>query len=85
LAGLRTSVLALHPSGYPVFIPSAPDWGTLPPVPVRIDDYPVEEQPAAFDRAALEVCAADAFHPGIELTWPMRNARHWQRRGLVPI
>jgi hypothetical protein len=51
----------------------APDWGTLPPTPVRIDDYPIDEQPAALDRAALEFCAADAFHPGIELTWPMRN------------
>ena len=25
-------------------------------------------------RAALEFCAADAFHPGCEMTWPMRTA-----------
>ena len=25
-------------------------------------------------RAALEFCLADAFHPGCEMTWPMRAA-----------
>ncbi len=27
-----------------------------------------------LDRAALHFCLADAFHPGCELTWPMRHA-----------
>lgn len=49
------------------------DWGLKPP-PSTIDGYPVEEQPAALDRAALDFCVADAFHPGIEFTWPMRHA-----------
>jgi hypothetical protein len=49
------------------------DWGLLRPPPASIDLYPLNEQPAALDRAALDFCAADAFHPGIELTWPMRH------------
>ncbi len=31
-------------------------------------------QPAILDRAALQFCLADAFHPGCEVTWPMRHA-----------
>jgi L-lysine epsilon oxidase C-terminal domain len=27
-----------------------------------------------LDRASLEFCLADAFHPGCEMTWPMRTA-----------
>ena len=27
-----------------------------------------------LDKAALHFCLADAFHPGCELTWPMRHA-----------
>ena len=38
-----------------------------------IEDLPPSEQPAMLDRAALEYCLADAFHPGCEMTWPMRN------------
>ncbi|MFG2483523.1 LodA/GoxA family CTQ-dependent oxidase [Streptomyces virginiae] len=38
-----------------------------------VDRAPVQEQPALLDRAALENCAADAFHPGCEVTWPVRN------------
>ncbi|MET9439087.1 LodA/GoxA family CTQ-dependent oxidase [Streptomyces sp. NPDC006551] len=39
-----------------------------------LDDAPVAEQPGLLDRAALENCAADAFHPGCEVTWPIRSA-----------
>lgn len=49
------------------------DWGKRAPPPASIDLHPPSEQPAALDRAALDFCAADAFHPGIELTWPMRH------------
>jgi len=31
------------------------------------------DQPAMLDRAALSFCLADAFHPGCEMTWPMRH------------
>ncbi|CAN7769808.1 LodA/GoxA family CTQ-dependent oxidase [Rhizobium leguminosarum] len=49
------------------------DWGKLPARPTAIDQYSLAEQPAMLDRGALDFCAADAFHPGIELTWPMRH------------
>ncbi|NOU49877.1 hypothetical protein HG263_04920 [Pseudoalteromonas sp. JBTF-M23] len=42
--------------------------------PVNIDDVPVSEQPDMLTRAAMEFCLADAFHPGCEMTWPMRTA-----------
>jgi hypothetical protein len=41
--------------------------------PRRIEDVPLAEQPAMLDRASLEFCLADAFHPGCEMTWPMRQ------------
>jgi L-Lysine epsilon oxidase N-terminal/L-lysine epsilon oxidase C-terminal domain len=42
--------------------------------PRRIDDVPIAEQPDMLDRASLEFCLADAFHPGCEMTWPMRQS-----------
>jgi hypothetical protein len=42
--------------------------------PAAIDEVPLAEQPAMLDRAALEFCLADAFHPGCEMTWPVRHA-----------
>ena len=42
--------------------------------PRRIEDVPLAEQPEMLDRASLEYCLADAFHPGCEMTWPMRTA-----------
>lgn len=35
-------------------------------------------QPATLDEAALAFCLADAFHPGCELTWPMRHATMYE-------
>jgi len=43
------------------------------PAPSALEQMPVAEQPATLDRAALTYCLADAFHPGCELTWPMRR------------
>jgi hypothetical protein len=40
----------------------------------RLSDVPLSEQPAMLDQAALHFCLADAFHPGCEITWPMRHA-----------
>jgi hypothetical protein len=40
--------------------------------PRTIEDIPVKQQGDALTRAALEFCLADAFHPGCEMTWPMR-------------
>jgi hypothetical protein len=44
------------------------------PPPVTLDSLPVAEQPDMLTRAAMEFCLADAFHPGCEMTWPMRTA-----------
>lgn len=40
----------------------------------RIDELPITGQPAMLDRAMLEFAIADAFHPGCEMTWPVRHA-----------
>lgn len=42
--------------------------------PARLDQVPLEAQPDTLTRAAMEFCLADAFHPGCEMTWPMRQA-----------
>lgn len=42
------------------------------PRPITIDTLPVAEQPDMLTKAAMEFCLADAFHPGCEMTWPMR-------------
>lgn len=39
-----------------------------------LDEVPLAEQPTMLDRAALDFCLADAFHPGCEMTWPIRHA-----------
>ncbi|WP_318209261.1 LodA/GoxA family CTQ-dependent oxidase [Streptomyces sp. SJL17-1] len=41
--------------------------------PTELDRLPLAVRPAALDRAALSFCLADAFHPGCEITWPMRH------------
>ncbi|MBX9949404.1 MAG: LodA/GoxA family CTQ-dependent oxidase [Candidatus Obscuribacterales bacterium] len=37
-----------------------------------LSEVALKDQPRALLRAALDFCLADAFHPGCELTWPMR-------------
>ncbi len=49
------------------------DWPPAPP-PTAIERVPLAEQPAMLDQAALHFCLADTFHPGCEMTWPMRHA-----------
>lgn len=39
-----------------------------------VDDLPTSMQPGVLDKGPLSYCCADAFHPGCELTWPMRHA-----------
>jgi hypothetical protein len=43
-------------------------------IPRTIDEVPLLEQGDMLTRAALEFCLADAFHPGCEMTWPVRHA-----------
>ncbi|MCB1719885.1 MAG: LodA/GoxA family CTQ-dependent oxidase, partial [Candidatus Competibacteraceae bacterium] len=50
------------------------DYDSHEPPPRHLDDVPLQEQPEMLDRAAMHFCLADAFHPGAELTWPMRHA-----------
>jgi hypothetical protein len=38
----------------------------------------LQDQPAMLDRAALTFCLADAFHPGCEVTWPIRHLTLFQ-------
>lgn len=54
------------------------DWSEHPHAPAGINEVPLQEQPAMLDRAALEFCLADAFHPGCEMTWPVRHATMYQ-------
>lgn len=42
--------------------------------PRRLDQVPVAQRGDTLDRASLELCLADAFHPGCEMTWPVRTA-----------
>lgn len=49
------------------------DWHGRQAGPGSIAEVPLAEQPAMLDRTALEFCLADAFHPGCEMTWPMRH------------
>jgi len=49
------------------------DYDPNPNPPSRIEDVPVAEQPAMLTKASLEDCLADAFHPGCEMTWPVRS------------
>jgi hypothetical protein len=42
-------------------------------IPRRIEDVPVVEQGNTLTKAALDFCLADAFHPGCEMTWPVRQ------------
>lgn len=41
--------------------------------PRDINSVPLAGRPAMLDKAALHFCVADAFHPGCEVTWPIRQ------------
>lgn len=50
------------------------DYAPIAAPPTTLDQMPLDRQPDALVRAAMEFCLADAFHPGCEMTWPMRQA-----------
>ena len=55
------------------------DYSTPPEHPVtRLEDLPLEQQGDALTRAALERCSGGAFHPGVEMTWPLRQEALFQ-------
>jgi hypothetical protein len=43
-------------------------------IPSSLEELPRVERPAMMDRAALHFCMGGPFHPGCELTWPLRHA-----------
>ncbi|MEP3331999.1 LodA/GoxA family CTQ-dependent oxidase [Sedimentitalea sp.] len=55
------------------------DWGQTAPEPDAIDKVALKDQPGMLDRAALHFCIADAFHPGIEVTWALRHITIWEK------
>src|SRR5207247_9921037 len=50
-----------------------PDWHPNWIPPHTIDDVPLQERPHVLDKAALHFCMGGPFHPGCEMTWPMRH------------
>jgi hypothetical protein len=55
------------------------DWDPAAKPPHAIEEVPLAGQPAMLDKAALHFCLADAFHPGCEVTWPMRHATLYEK------
>jgi hypothetical protein len=49
------------------------DWAGEPALPGTLASTPLANQPAALDKAALWYCSGGPFHPGCEMTWPMRT------------
>jgi hypothetical protein len=51
-----------------------PDWkpNTSPP-PQQIEKVKLQKRPHTLDKAALYYCLGGPFHPGCEMTWPMRH------------
>jgi hypothetical protein len=47
------------------------------PEPPRFADLAADEQVAQLTRAGLSECLGGPFHPGIELSWPMRRRELW--------
>lgn len=56
------------------------DWPGQPPKPPILDDCPIQDQPAALDRAALESCVGGGFFPGIEVSRLMREPPTYDQR-----
>ena len=48
-------------------------------IQATIEEVDLQKQPHMLDKAAMHFCLADAFHPGCELTWPMRNISIYKR------
>jgi hypothetical protein len=53
------------------------DWVDNEPSPPPFDKIEVAQQPAALNRAALEMCTGGAFFPGIEITYIARNPDYY--------
>ncbi len=49
-----------------------------PPVYKTLEEVPLQEQPHMLTKTNLDDCLGGPFHPGIELTWPMRVPLMWK-------
>src|SRR5262249_7782838 len=49
------------------------DWKSVAQYPVHLDAVAIPDRPMHLDRAALWFCLGGPFHPGCEMTWPMRT------------
>jgi hypothetical protein len=49
------------------------DWTSVDAYSTDLEDAPLGERPLRLDRAALWFCLGGPFHPGCEMTWPMRT------------
>ena len=49
------------------------DYDEARAAPQKFDDVPLQDQPSTLDFAALHWCMGGPFHPGCEMTWPMRH------------
>jgi hypothetical protein len=77
LSGPR-SMLALTKTQYNILQNWAagnfiPDWDSEAQIWRSIDEVKVEDRPHTLDKAALWFCLGGPFHPGCEMTWPMRH------------
>ncbi|MCE7995456.1 MAG: hypothetical protein HEP71_25990 [Roseivirga sp.] len=50
-----------------------------PAAPKPFDKMSLAEQLNALNQAPLEECLGGPFHPGIELTWPLRQKIMWEK------
>ena len=50
-----------------------------------LDDLPLSLRPDVLTRAALEACSGGAFHPGVEVTWPIRHAALYRPPSDTPL
>ena len=55
------------------------DWPPTVAPPSSLDQVVLSDQPAMLDKSALHFCLADTFHPGCEMTWPMRHASMYSK------
>lgn len=69
MTGLQEAILRKWVEGH--FVADWPE--ALKPV-TKISEVPLADQPHMLDKAALHYCLSDTFHPGCEMTWPMRHA-----------
>ena len=54
------------------------DYCATTKAPSCLDEVELGERPATLDLAALHFCMGGPFHPGCEMTWPMRHVQMYR-------